>query len=132
LGIRSHHRVFEIGSGDGTVATLLSKHCSFIDCNDVSTSLLEKARMNCVGISNVVFHKIGAGYLDYLPSEAYDFGYSLNVFVHFNPYDIFNYLRDVQRILKVGGVFSFDACTIGTYTVDLFHTQAQFYKEDPT
>src|SRR2546428_7107245 len=70
-GIQSHHRAFEIGSGDGTVAKLLSKHCSFIDCNDVSASFLEKAQTNCASISNVVFHKIGTCYLDYLPSESY-------------------------------------------------------------
>lgn len=132
LGVQSHHRAFEIGSGDGTVAKLLSEHCRFIDCNDVSATFLKKAQTNCASISNVVFHQIRTGYLDYLPSESCDFGYSLNVFIHFNPYDIFNYLQDVQRILKADGLFYFDACTIEKETLELFHTYARFYKDDPT
>lgn len=80
----------------------------------------------------MVFHQIRTGYLDYLPSESYDFGYSPNVFIHFHPYDTFNYSQDVQRILKTDGLFYFDACTIGKETVELFHTYARFYKDDPT
>lgn len=130
--IKSNQRAFEIGSGDGIVAKFLSEQCTFIDCNDVSESFIARAKTTCSNISNVAFHKIRDGYLEHLPADTYDFGYSLNVFIHLNPYDIFNYLRDVQRILKVGGVFYFDACTIGRQTMELFKTHAQYYKEDPT
>lgn len=130
--IQTCHRAFEIGSGDGTIANLLSKHCDFIDCSDVSASFLDRARKNCSGIENISFHKIGNEYLGHLPSDTYDIGYSLNVFIHLNPYDISNYLRDVQRILRVGGLFYFDACTFGEQTKELFHTQAQLYRDDPT
>ncbi len=129
--IKQHYRAFEIGSGDGTVARLLAGDCYSIDCNDVSESFLAEARRTCADRPNVYFHKIGTSYLDYLPSEAYDFGYSLNVFIHLNAYDIFHYLSDVQRLLKDGGLFYFDAATIGKQTMALFREHAGLYKEDP-
>jgi SAM-dependent methyltransferase len=123
-------RGFEIGSGEGSVARLLAGQCQALDCSDISESFLEVARKNCAGVSNVTFHKI-SNYLDHLPSGAYDFGYSLNVFIHFNPYDIFNYLQAVRRILKQGGIFYFDACTLGEQTMELFREQAAMYRETP-
>ena len=98
--LESHHRLFEIGSGDGLVASIVSGHCHSIDCNDVSRSFLQRARKNCIDCASIRFHEIGTNYLDHLSSNTYDFGYSLSAFIHFNAYDIFNYLVDVERILK--------------------------------
>jgi SAM-dependent methyltransferase len=122
---------FEIGSGDGIVARLIAAHCAFLDCNDVSVSFLAKAREHCRNVSNIAFHEITSGSLESLASCRYDFGYSLNVFIHLNPYDILLYLREVRRILKPGGRFYFDACTIGSHTRDLFHEQATLYQREP-
>jgi len=126
-----HRRGFEVGSGEGTVARLLSSNCLWLDCNDISASFLERARNNCGACKNVAFHKIDSDYLDYLPSESYDFGFSLNVFIHLNSYDIFHYLRSAQRILKAGGYFYFDACTIGEQTIALFREHADTYRRSP-
>ncbi len=128
IGVRQ--RGFEIGSGEGNVARLLANRCRALDCSDISESFLAVARMTCSDIPNVTFHKISK-YLDHLPSATYDFGYSLNVFIHFNPYDIFNYLQSVRRILKPGGIFYFDACTLGEQTRELFREQAAMYCETP-
>ncbi len=124
-------RGFEIGSGEGTVARLLSPHCLSLDCNDISASFLEKARANCAQCTNVSFRQIDSDYLDYLPSDSYDFGFSLNVFIHFNAYDVFNYLLSVKRILKPKGRFYFDACTLGEQTMPLFLEQARMYRQAP-
>ena len=129
IGIKS--RGFEIGSGEGTVARLLSSQCLSLDCNDISASFLAMARTTCAQCSNVSFHQIQSNYLDYLPAQAYDFGFSLNVFIHFNPYDVYNYLLSVNRILKPGGVFYFDACTVGEQTLPLFREQAAIYHTSP-
>jgi SAM-dependent methyltransferase len=130
--IRPSHRAFEIGSGDGTVAKILSSACAHLDCNDISNSFLIKARQNCAGIPNIAFHAIGRDYLQHVPSASYDFGFSLNVFIHCNPYEIFHYLKDVERLLKPEGLFYFDACTLGDETMALFREQALNYKEDRT
>lgn len=124
-------RGFEIGSGEGSVARLLSPQCLALDCNDISASFLELAKKNCAQCRNVSFHRIGSDYLNHLTSKNYDFGYSLNVFIHFNPYDIFNYLLEVKRLLKPGGVFYFDACTLGEQTLPLFREQARDYRIAP-
>ncbi|HKD84628.1 MAG TPA: class I SAM-dependent methyltransferase [Terriglobales bacterium] len=129
--VRPKSRGFEIGSGEGTVARLLAGHCLSLDCNDISASFLARARANCAQCANVSFHQIQSNYLDYLPAEAYDFGFSLNVFIHFNPYDVYNYLLSVNRILKPGGVFYFDACTVGEQTLPLFREQAAMYRNAP-
>lgn len=130
-GVEAHHVGFEIGSGDGTVARILSGHCRRLDCNDISQQFLETARGHCADCANVAFHKIESDYLDFLPAEAYDFGYSLNVFIHFNPYDIYHYLSSVHKILRPGGVFMFDASHLGSATWDLFFEHAEIYRQHP-
>jgi hypothetical protein len=90
------------------------------------------AQNNCAACSNISFHQIGSDYLAFLPSDAYDFGFALHVFIHLNAYDIFHYLCDVQRILRKGGVFLFDACDIGAQTIDAFREHAQLYRADPS
>jgi SAM-dependent methyltransferase len=129
--IQPDDRGFEIGSGDGTVARLLAPDCAFLDCADVSVSFLARAREHCRDVPNVAFHQVASGSLESLASSRYDFGYSLNVFIHLNPYDILLYLREVRRLLKPGGRFYFDACTIGSDTRELFHEHATLYQREP-
>jgi len=129
--IHLDHQGFEIGSGDGTVAQLLAAHCAFIDCTDISVSFLAKARQNCRSVPNLAFHQISGWSLAPLESGRYDFGYSLNVFIHLNPYDIHLYLQEVRRLLKPGGSFYFDACTIGAQTRDIFHEHAKLFQQAP-
>jgi glycosyltransferase involved in cell wall biosynthesis/GT2 family glycosyltransferase len=124
-------RGFEIGSGDGTVAKILSPYCHALDCTDISSFFLAAAQRNCTECKNISFHQIGSEYLAFLPSNAYDFGYALGVFIHLNAYDIFHYLCDVRRILRKGGTFLFDACDIGVQTLDVFREQALIYRCDP-
>jgi ubiquinone/menaquinone biosynthesis C-methylase UbiE len=131
-GLEQKKRGFEIGSGDGMVVKILSHRCLSINCTDISHSFLEKAQNTCRGLKNISFHLIENNYLNFLESNTYDFGFSLNVFIHFNCYDIVNYLKDVKRILKPGGLFYFDACTIGEATLDLFYEHSNLYRDDPT
>jgi SAM-dependent methyltransferase len=129
-GVSRAKRGFEIGSGEGTVARLLSPVCMSLDCSDISESFLSRARSNCSACDNVSFFPINH-YLDHLSDESYDFGCSLNVFIHFNAYDIFNYLRSIKRALRTGGLFYFDACTIGPATLSGFREHADIYAQAP-
>jgi len=129
--ITTDKRGFEIGSGDGTVARLIASQCLSLDCNDISASFLERARRSCAQFTNLSFHQITDKYLDHLPAESYDFGFSLHVFIHFNAYDVFNYLVAVKRILKPGAPFYFDACTLGEQTITIFREQTQMYANAP-
>jgi ubiquinone/menaquinone biosynthesis C-methylase UbiE len=129
--IRPDKRGFEIGSGDGTVARIMAPQCLSLDCNDISASFLERARTNCAQHANISFHRIEDKYLDHLPAESYDFGFALHVFIHFNAYDISNYLASVQRLLKPKGVFFFDACALGDQTMTVFREHAKMYADAP-
>jgi cyclopropane fatty-acyl-phospholipid synthase-like methyltransferase len=131
LNIQTYQRGFEIGSGEGTVASLLSKKCLSLDCTDISESFLTAAAVNCIGCGNISFHHIGDEYLDFLEEGAYDFGFALNVFIHLNEYDIYHYLSSVKRNLKPRGRFYFDACTIGEQTMELFRQAADHYRKYP-
>jgi ubiquinone/menaquinone biosynthesis C-methylase UbiE len=124
-------RGFEIGSGDGTVAKMISNHCHSLDCTDISSTFLAAGRNNCAERTNISFHQIESDYLAFLPSDAYDFGFALHVFIHFNAYDIYHYLRDVRRILRHGGCFLCDTCDLGSQTLVVFREHAQLYRADP-
>jgi SAM-dependent methyltransferase len=124
-------RGFVIGSGVGTVAKILSPSCRALDCTDISRTFLAAAQRNCVACSNIAFHQIGSDYLGFLPSDSYDFGFALHVFIHFNAYDIFHYLLYARRILRPGGCFLFDACDLGLQTLDIFREHAELYRADP-
>jgi SAM-dependent methyltransferase len=124
-------RGFEIGSGDGTVARLLAPKCRALDCNDISASFLKLAQANSTQYTNLSFHQITDKYLDHLPSEAYDFGFSLHVFIHFNAYDVLNYLLSVKRLLKPNGIFYFDACSLGDQIIRVFREHGQMYASNP-
>jgi hypothetical protein len=73
----------------------------------------------------VLYSVIGDDFLDSLPSDAFDFGYAANVFVRLDAYGIFHYLRGDARVLRPGGRFWFNACTVGVNTIDLFRTLQQ-------
>lgn len=122
---------FEIGSGEGIVAAIIGKKCRALDCLDISEYFLNTARLLCGQQGNITFHLIENDYLRSLPSSTYDFGFAMNVFIHFNPYDIYNYLYDVSRVLKPGGVFLFDAATLGHKTIPLFKQAADAYRQHP-
>ena len=82
FGLDGTQQVFEIGSGDGVVARHLARQCRSLDCADISRTFLDAAQETCGGLDNVRFHLITTDFLDFLPAGEYDFGYSLNVFVH--------------------------------------------------
>jgi SAM-dependent methyltransferase len=130
-GVGPSHRGFEIGSGDGTVAKILSTRCRSLDCTDISCSFIAAAQRNCSECENISFHQIGSDYLAFLASDTYDFGFALHVFIHFNAYDIYHYLCDVRRILRHGGAFLCDTCDLGAQTLEVFREHAQLYRTDP-
>jgi ubiquinone/menaquinone biosynthesis C-methylase UbiE len=131
LHVQASHRLFEIGSGDGLVARELSQSCVALDCCDISNSFLRKARETCRDRRNVSFHRIASQGLAMLPPASYDSGFALNVFIHFNLYQVATYLQHVRRLLKPGGIFYFDACTFGPQTRELFSQHLALYAANP-
>lgn len=108
FGLTTSSDVFEIGSGEGIVARALAGACRSVTCCYVSRTFLDRARKTCSHRDNVRFHLIGPEYLAGPPDGTFQFGYSMNVFIHFNLRDIYHYLSEVNRILTPGGRFYFD------------------------
>lgn len=131
LALAPPMRIFEVGSGDGTVAALLAPRAGHVHCLDISESFLALARKRCAGMANVAFERISGTGLETLPEAVYDAGFALNVFIHFNPFDMRNYLGDAARALKPGGCFYFDACSFGSATAHILEAQAASYRRAP-
>jgi ubiquinone/menaquinone biosynthesis C-methylase UbiE len=128
LAVEEAARGFEIGSGEGVMARELAPHCAALDCTDISRTFLKLARATCRDVANVRFHHIRSDYLDFLPAASYDFGYSVNVFIHLSEYDVYHYLRSVERLLKPGGRFYFTEAAVADNTWELFRAFADRYR----
>ncbi|MGV9772514.1 class I SAM-dependent methyltransferase [Streptosporangium sp. NPDC003464] len=129
LGLTPEEEIFEIGSGEGIMAKVLAPRVRSVLCTDVSQSFLGKARVTCRDHANVSYHHIENDFLEKLPTAGFDAGFSLNVFIHFNVFEIYLYLREIRRILRPGGRFGFNFVDLGEVTRDFFHHYAERYRE---
>ena len=103
-------KALEIGSGDGLLATLLSKDLKHIDCMDASLKMRDESlkRINEMKIENISIND--ENFLDN-SNEKYDVIYSLTAFHHI--VDVEGELRKLKRVMAKGGrLFLIDFCTI--------------------
>ncbi len=124
LDLAGDHAVFEIGSGEGVVVARLAPLVWSVTCVDISEAFLRRARATCDGISNVEFLRTDNGHLAELRRSGFDRGYSWNVFIHLDAYQVYHYLCGVARALRPDGLFAFNYITMGDQTRSLFHTFA--------
>lgn len=115
----SEKNALEIGSGDGLLASLLSKELKEIDCIDSSEMMREQTdkRLEQLEIENVKVYD--ENYLE-TTSKKYDFIYSLTAFHHI--VDIESELNLVKSHLKPNGKF---------ILMDLDTVPASFHKNLP-
>ncbi|MFG3051477.1 class I SAM-dependent methyltransferase [Kitasatospora sp. NPDC048239] len=128
LGLTAESSVFEIGSGEGVMAAALAPRVGRLCCADVSKSFLDIARETCRELPNVDYHLIEDDYLETLPSDSFDAGYSLNVLIHLDAYEILLYLRQVARLLVPGGQFVFNFLELGEVTWQFFRGDLARYR----
>jgi ubiquinone/menaquinone biosynthesis C-methylase UbiE len=128
LALGPESSILEIGSGEGVMASLLASRVRDLCCADVSKSFLDCARETCRQLPNVTFHLIDDDYLESLPTGSFDAGYSLNVFIHLDAYEIFLYLRGIARLLRPGGRFAFNFLELGDVTWPYFRGDLQRYR----
>ena len=127
LEFNTDHVVFEIGSGEGVVAARLAPRVRHLTCVNISESFLAKAREACREVSNVDFQLCRGDYLEALPAAGFDRGYSWNLFIHLDAYQVFHYLRGAARILRPGGRFAVNFVSLGDQTRSLFRMFADAY-----
>jgi ubiquinone/menaquinone biosynthesis C-methylase UbiE len=94
--------LLEIGPGGGRFTEVLLPKCKKLIAVDTSPTMLELLR-----------DRFGDGHIDYqlgdgqglggVASSSVDAAFSYGVFVHLQHWDIYNYLRELHRVLKPGG-----------------------------
>ena len=100
--------VLEIGCGAGRVTRALAEVFGQVYGVDISGEMVAQAKAALAATSNVhVFQNNGAD-LTVLENTRIDFAFSSIVFQHIPSRDvIYNYVREVGRLLRNGGLFKF-------------------------
>ena len=99
----SEKEALEIGCGGGRITATGVKLFKHVYATDVSEEMLRKSREAIIG-ENVSFHKLDGFTLKDFPDSTIDFVYSHDVFVQLSSIQIYPYFREIQRVLKDGGI----------------------------
>jgi cyclopropane fatty-acyl-phospholipid synthase-like methyltransferase len=100
--------VVDLGSGCGFIAHGTAPHVRKLHCVDISADFLARCREELSSYSNVEQHLIPFADLTCLASKSINKIYSHAVFIHFNIYDVWLYLKQCAAILQAGGLLLFD------------------------
>jgi cyclopropane fatty-acyl-phospholipid synthase-like methyltransferase len=105
LAVSPGWKVLEIGCGMGRLLKPLSRRVARVVGVDLSDEMLRRAREYCAGLPNVELLRT-EGWLDFLPSDSFDFVFSHIVFQHL-PRKAYakRYFREAFRVLAPGGIF---------------------------
>ena len=132
LGFEPKKKVMlDIGCGIGRMTFAFSKIFREVHGTDISPEMLKKANKKTQNYSNV-FLSLGNGKdLGQYDTYSFDFCFSHLVFMHIPDENIiFEYIREMGRILKPGGLFRFD---LSNYRMDnvsrkIYGVVAKIYK----
>jgi SAM-dependent methyltransferase len=103
VGVRPEDTVLEIGCGIGRVAKQLAPRCrNWIGC-DVSPNMLKLARERLREFSNVELFETSGHDLKPIADLSVDVAYCTVVFMHLEPWDRFNLVKEAFRVLRPGG-----------------------------
>jgi SAM-dependent methyltransferase len=101
-------KVLEIGCGAGRITRALAEVFGDVYAVDVSGVMIEQAKTALADLPNAhVFQNNGTD-LRVLGDIQVDFAFSYIVFQHIPSHEvIYNYVREVHRLLRPGGLFKF-------------------------
>ena len=120
-GLQPHHRVLDVGCGIGRMTRPLAEYLDRrggyegfdivrvgIDwCRKNITPLRPNFRFRTADVYNPGYNPSGAfdagEYLFPYKSNSFDFVFLTSVFTHMLPAGVENYLREIARVMKVGG-----------------------------
>ena len=104
---RSDAVVLEIGCGTGRIMQHLAASYREVHGIDISSKMVEQGTHRLAQLENVHFHH-GNGYdLEPFADESFDLVYSALVFQHMPKTIAYNYLLEARRVLRPGGLLSF-------------------------
>lgn len=97
--------VLDLGCGLGRTAPLVAPKVRQYVGVDFSKTMIRKAQKRNRAFSNVVFYVNNGWGLPMFPTNFIDFAFCELLFQHIVKENTLSYIRDVYRVLKVGGVF---------------------------
>lgn len=103
-------RMLELGCGVGRMTFPLANRFGTVEAIDISGEMIQRANelQARLGIANVRFQLGNGKDLRPYPDESMDFAFSFIVFQHIPEVSIIlNYVREIGRVLKKGGLFRF-------------------------
>ena len=95
--------LLEIGAGGGRWTAALRPHCRRLIAADTSPTMLALLRRRFAGNDGVEYLHLDGQGLAPLADASVDAVFSFDVFVHLSHWDVFNYLREIARVLRPGG-----------------------------
>lgn len=108
LQISSSHRVLEIGCGIGRVGRELAPYCREWHGVDISGSMIAHAKRRLTDLPNAFLYELEGCDLHPFADREFDCVYATIVFMHLDKIDVFNYIAEAFRVLRVGGKACFD------------------------
>jgi len=95
--------LLEIGSGGGRFTEVLLPKCHKLLASDTSRTMLKLLRKRFPHESKIEYLLLDGKGLSALADHSVDQAFSWGVFVHLQHWDIYNYLKELKRVLKPGG-----------------------------
>lgn len=131
LALTSDDVVLDLGSGPGYIASCLAPLVKHLHCADVSQGYLALCLDETAGL-NVSCHLMPFADLTALHTCGITAIYASAVFVHFNIYDVYLYLRACHALLPEAGRLWLDYKAVTNLTTDCerFRRHAAVYKHD--
>jgi SAM-dependent methyltransferase len=118
-------RVLEIGCGAGRITRALAGLFGEVHAVDVSGEMVKQATAALRDRPNAHVYRNNGMDLSVLPALEFDFAFSMIVFQHIPSREvIWNYVREVGRLLGPGKLFKFQVqgdCTIDQAPRDTWH-----------
>lgn len=132
--------VLDIGCGGGRVEKFLADYCNEIHGIDMSPKAVRIAQ-RFANKPNAFFHSVGNNKLEIFNDSTFDLVFEIATFHHMPREDFYNYILEVQRVLKRDGVFFLtfnDITTDFNYNYFAYHAlmndytvnRMRFYTED--
>ncbi len=116
-----HMRVLDIGCGMGRMDKHVAPLVGELHGVDVSGEMIRLAKQRLANLPNVYFHETNGRDLRIFDAETFDFVFSYITFQHIPRPIVYEYIREVHRVLKKDGLFRFQV-------LDL---QRRNYREPP-
>jgi len=104
LSIGPEDRVLEVGVGVGRLAEHIAGHCKSFTGIDISKNMVRIARERLGVFNNVHFESHNKSDLSLFGDAEFDKVIFQVVLIHLDREDVFNYLRETERILSPGGL----------------------------